>query len=705
MFAFQDGVRRLEMNMFSNSHHQYGASRWVALSLLCLALLFCVTTPSVGQEASGDGAEGDAEDQEASTQPVVAEAAGEEIVVWGDRLEESIPLELEQYGSRVEVVESEQIRDSGYIDVSQIPQSAVPGLYVAQKNGPFDYVNASLQGSRTKEILWLVDGVRISNRLYDSTTPLDTLPAHVVERVEVLKGGQGLFYGTQSVGGVINVVTRSHTAKSDGSISIGSHTNEGTQVNGSARGGKGAHRFVAYASEDDADGFQPFRDSDYQPSSTDRERGYDVRTFGGRYRGGLGSQLLISAQLQQTDAQLDFAAAEDRAVSFNERDEVISSLKLDWSPNPRFDLYAKGYWHDWDSTFTRVDNDLAVPGGLTTIYDHAIWQFEDTGLNVVGEVDLSDEATLLFGYDYQRYEGRDDVFLIGEQAESVNALFTQARFDFDVLDGLGFAVGARHNEPSDGQNKTIWNLAGEVALNDKYYTRAQVGTSFRLPSAYELYVIDPCCEKGNPNLVGEESFNAEAGVGGRHSRFHWEVNSFYRNVEDLISIDFDLPDFPDGLIVNTDAEVGVLGYEVIAGFSFTDSLSMSFSSMRNEAEAKGSSDQIPDVPLDTSKLSLTWRPGSLPLAFLAGVNHVGDVFDTVGGGVGRVEHGNYTVLDLAASYTLAERHRIGVRLENVFDEEYDTRVVRVRRDIDGSSYGAGTLGLPRTLYVSYGFLF
>jgi len=44
-------------------------------------------------------------------------------------------------------------------------------------------------------LLWLVDGVRISNRLYIGTTPLDTIPAHMVERIEIIEGGQGLFYG------------------------------------------------------------------------------------------------------------------------------------------------------------------------------------------------------------------------------------------------------------------------------------------------------------------------------------------------------------------------------------------------------------------------------------------------------------------------------------------------------------------------------
>ena len=91
----------------------------------------------------------------------------------------------------------------------------------------------------------------------------------------------------------------------------------------------------------------------------------------------------------------------------------------------------------------------------------------------------------------------------------------------------------------------------------------------------------------------------------------------------------------------------------------------------------------------------------------AALNRVGDVFDVVGGGVGRVEHGNYSVVDLSgfAFIDAAHRHRIGVRLENLFDEEYATQLRRTRRDSDGSSYAAGALGTPLTGHLTYSYQF
>ena len=208
-----------------------------------------------------------------------AQPIEEELIVTAS-LEETIPLQLGEYGNRIEVISAEQIEVGGFNDLGQTLQMLVPGLYLAPKNGAFDYMNCSLQGSRCQDILWLIDGVRINNRLYNTTSPLDTVPAHMVERIEVLYGGQGIFYGTQSVGGVVNVVTKAFADGFEGGVSVGFDENDGTHVNADIRGGSGVHRFVVYASYDDADGFRPFRSEDYQPSGSDRERGYEVVTVG-----------------------------------------------------------------------------------------------------------------------------------------------------------------------------------------------------------------------------------------------------------------------------------------------------------------------------------------------------------------------------------------------------------------------------------------
>src|SRR5688572_6041 len=92
----------------------------------------------------------------------------EVLFVIGQRLEETTPQQLAEFGTRVETLSADDLELGGFDDLSQALQMQVPGLYVAPKNGPFDYISCSLQGSRCEDVLWLVDGVRTANRLYNT---------------------------------------------------------------------------------------------------------------------------------------------------------------------------------------------------------------------------------------------------------------------------------------------------------------------------------------------------------------------------------------------------------------------------------------------------------------------------------------------------------------------------------------------------------
>jgi vitamin B12 transporter len=87
--------------------------------------------------------------------------------------------------------------------------------------------------------------------------------------------------------------------------------------------------------------------------------------------------------------------------------------------------------------------------------------------------------------------------------------------------------------------------------------------------------------------------------------------------------------------------------------------------------------------------------------------HAGDLYDVVGSGIGRIEHGDFTVADVTAAWYLDgdRRHRVGLRLENAFDEDYASSLGRGFRDADASPYPYRNLGMPRTWHASYRFTF
>jgi outer membrane cobalamin receptor len=640
--------------------------------------------------------------------PVQAQDAADidEVVISAQRLEETLPQELSRYGVRVETISSAEVRRGGYNDVAQTIQGLAPGFYLAPRAGAFDYVDLSFQGSRTGDVLWLIDGVRINNRLYHNTTPIDTIPAHLVERIEIMEGGQSLFYGTQAVAGAVNIVTKAFTDTPDGAVAVGLDSNEGKHFNGYYRNAIGGHQFVLYGSSDEADGFPAFRDSDFQPSATDRERGYDVQTYGGKYAYNFTDALRLSTLYQHTDAELDHAQPRFIASATNERDEDILSVKLDYTPGDTFQLFVKGYWHWWDAFYNETDT--AAPGPPVVISEHEFWGFEDYGANILAKLATRAGIEYFLGYDFQRYNGQDDVLLIAPLSESVQAPFAQIRTTPDLFPKVQLAAGVRHNEPDSGESATVWSASGRWEITPTLFMRGTFGTAFRLPDAYELFAIDPCCEVGNPSLQPEASRNLNLSIGGvmksGGTEYGWEVIAFDRRVENLIDIVFSDVLGLDTL-ENIAEEVKVRGGVLVASAAFPTGLSLKANYTFTDAKASGSDLQIQDIPESHAKLNVDYGPKGQPWGASLTMNHVGDVFRNLG--IGRQQFGDYTTLDLNARLYLGsdKRHRLGVRLENAFDEEYATRVRQGTPDGGGPGYAYWFLGTPRTLHATYSYYF
>lgn len=650
---------------------------------------------------------------------VVLQVAGltENVVVAAPKLEEELPQQIERQGVRVQTITGGQIENGGYDDVGQALQAMVPGLYVTPKAGAFDYVTVSLQGSRTNEILWLVDGVRISNRLYNGTTPLDTLPAHMIERIEVIEGGQGLFYGTQAVAGVINVVTKSFTESTSGRLLTGFDTNRGRHFNMFTRDSHNGNRFVFFASSDIAKGYRSFPDDEFSASTTDRNRSYDVLLFGGKYAYDFTPELRFSASYQRSGVTLDnLRPARSSATqtgglagSFNDRTEHITSAKLDYTPSETAQYFFKFYHHVWDSFFNESRTFLTNPGAQEVISDDEFWGFKDYGANVLGRFAPNRGVEYFAGYDFQNYSGRDDVLLIADKSEVVHALFGQVRTTRDLLPRGTVSVGARFNAPTNSQNATVWNVGGQYDISSGVYARGNVGTAFRYPDAYELFAIDPTCCFGNPNLKPEKSTNVNGSVGGRVPAGETSVNleaiGFYRRVTDLI-IDTDDGTGETTITANSPNVVKVYGVSFVGSSAvtsaFSASLGYTYSSSRQN-ELAGGYEAILGLPSNQFEAAFDLHPATMPFGVGVTVNTVGKITDSVSG-IGNVSSGDYTLVDLSGRifFDSARRHRITMRLENLFDEQYSTTFRRNFTD-SGTPFLANYLGTPATFHISYSF--
>lgn len=626
-----------------------------------------------------------------------------------------MPQELGKYGSRVTTITAEQIANAGTDDLAQTLQVLAPGLFISPKNGAFDYVSVSLQGSRTEDILWLVDGVRMNNRLYSSTTPLDTLPAHMVERIEILEGGQGLFYGTQAVAGVVNVVTKAFTDDVQGNFSIGADANDGKHLSGAVS----TSRWVFYGSNGKADGYDPVRAQDYQPSALDRERGYDVTTLGGKYAYDFSDAVRFSAAYQRTKADLDYTLPFLNVYQVNSRDEDLLTAKLDVDVTGWASVFLKGYYHKWDTSydtyFSHLDSSgQVVPGQVDVVNQDAFWGFSDRGVNALLRLAPNKGFEYYLGYDLQIYRGSDEVLLIANRKENTQAVFAQVRTTNDLLSRARLAAGLRYNEPSLGPSATVWNVSGHFDLPHAIFVRSTLGTAFRLPTAYDLFAIDGCCRRGNPELKPVRSEHLNASLGGTWSAgsadFGVELIGFVWEVSDLIAgvQQYDSAGDPTyRLSSNVAGKVKTRGATLALNAAFTPAWALNAAFTVDRTRQDDSDDQFNDIPMQLFKATLDYHPADLPFGIAVTLNYVGKLYQEPL--EGRTNIGDYTVVDVSGRWYLDSKrqHRVDARLENAGDKLYATSIdydIGVE-DVSGNEYTYWNIGVPRTLHVSYSYRF
>lgn len=596
---------------------------------------------------------------------------------------------MAQYGSNVNVVSREQIERAGpSADVSRVMQMFIPGLYVAPKNGPFDYGTYSLLGGRNDDTLILLDGVRLNNRLYGGLY-LDTLPANAIERIEVLKGGQSLLFGTQAVSGVINIVTRSpQTRTAAGEVNMGLDTFGGTT--GDARvekifsNGWGGLGVLAYVSRNASEGYQPFRNRDMK-NVTDKKRSYEVTTFGTKAVQSFGDDSRLELFYQYADANLDFARPVASHKTTNDRVQQIATATFEQSLDERLSYFVKGHINDWDTRYTRINN--LDGGGTQVINPNDYWGFTDWGVQAEGKAELPGGHVVIVGSDNQWFKGQDDVLVIDDNKAQAHALYSQLRPQIDALPDWHPSLGVRHEAMSGGDSATVGMLTSLYNLNDHWALRGQYGTAYKLPNAEQLFVNE-ADEQGNRHLKPEKSRNAELGLdysGQLAERdFSASVTVFKRKISDLITLD-------DVQWVNGEGQIQMRGFEADARLALNDQWSVQADMTRNLTESRAGV-TLNDIPSFFARSRIGFESQNRLWGAGAALRYIRDVISAK-----QVEYGHYSVVDADAYRYLdsAHQHRLSLLVENLFDRDYVT----------SRANNVDNLGRPFTAEVRYRYRF
>ena len=475
----------------------------VTALLLSLVLVLTVASPLFAEE----------NDQDEKETLVM-----DEVVVTATRTE--IP--LEESTKSIEVVTKEDVDEQ---QKSYIPEiiGNLPGVLLRRTGGIGQWSNVSIRGAGPQYTQYQYNGLA----LRDIGDPQGSLAYHVedlfsasnLDRIEVLKGTNSTLYGSDVMGGVVNIIPQ----KWQGGLKAELRTEIGPDSTfiSNARAAYGQEKYYI--------DFNPlYITTDGMENEGDGEFYYDNMgfTFGGGFKPFADVSLETSAIFYDTELGYGNGPLIDaggnliyqQAVDGQHREGQLYQVGLIWThkPLPLWDYTIKGSHSATQRHYFSYDREDA----------HSDYDGKDYYVEMQHNLRLADWLTFTLGGDFekQNYIGQvpfnppaDDYTMV-EYDEKRNIWNGFAQSQFALLDrSLFLNLGGRYNNPEGFDDETVWEVSAAYILKStqtKFH--AHVGTGYRAPSLYELYggyVYNGFAMTiGNPNLVPEESLGWEMGI-------------------------------------------------------------------------------------------------------------------------------------------------------------------------------------------------
>ena len=564
------------------------------------------------------------------------------------------PLAADGYGRAHSVLTADEIEARGITTV-QDALRAMPGVAVSSTGASFTQVR--IRGAEANHTLILIDGIEASGGADEYI--LTGLETANIERIEVLRGPQSVFYGSNASAGVINIITRKGRPglRYGGSVELGNGAAASAHV--SQRTERGGIALNLSARDDHG----------YDQSGDGGEKdGINRKTVGlsGDWRAS--DDLTLGGTLRWSDERYDYDATAGDATDADSY--VVDDPDL-FSDRREF---SGAVWAEYSMLDGRLTHRLEYQ---QTIYK----QSHDGAPFSRGETEKL-KYRLSYGLDGQPVDSANHVLnLLAERQKDRNSTAPDYRRDMKSLaveyrghldNGLDIQAGIRHDDNKVFDDFTSWNLGLSYRIPGRpVRLHASAGSALVNPSYYELYADDGWT-LGNPGLKPEINRGFDLGVEVEvlDGRGLIDVTYFNEKMEDEITYVYGAA--PDGRAsyVNQPGKSPREGVEVTGRLQATEDLSLAMSYTYLDASNPDGSVEI-RRPRHELGLSAT-------LAFLQGrgsvtadLRHVSGNYDSqFWGAYATAKLPAYTTVNLAAGYDLTSSVRLNGRIVNLFDKDY-----------------------------------
>ncbi|ELO1775580.1 TonB-dependent receptor [Vibrio fluvialis] len=565
-------------------------------------------------------------------------SADETVVVTANRFEQKQASVL----SATTVISRQEIEQYQANSLTEVLRR-VPGVEIAQNGGRGHNASVFMRGTNSDHVLVLVDGVRIDSAA--GGVAINHFPLGLVERLEVIRGPGAAMYGSDAVGGVINIITRSHRGNNLKQVTAGIGSNQTRKGDVVAKADVNEQDHLQLAA-----GFEKTDGYDIKSTQTGVDYGYESQNLMGGYEHRFNDNWLgyVSASWFDSDVEYNSSASVYHGFSDNqsftgqlnyEGAKLKSLVTLNYQQTENLD-YSQSEGKDNASTRANID--------LTQIQWANIYQlneYVELGGGVDGRRETLGDDALSYGSAHSLAgESRDTKGIFGSGKLTISDWVLEAN--------------VRHDKHDKYDEHTTWSVAAGYQLGKYHRVRASYGTAYKAPSYSDLTTT--------PDLEAEESRNIEVGVSGDYSFARWNISAYDNKVDNLIiwyegssgwysdNVDARIK----GLEMDVNFDTGPINHTLVAEFKdHEDDNGVQLARRAKQNYKWITSAQFGDVEVNTT-YTFTGERLDLPKTEATDEDYIPAT----------------NLWDVSVGYWVSDAFVVRTRVENLFNEQYETAV-------------------------------
>jgi len=522
------------------------------------------------------------------------------------------------------------------------------GVDIAQSGGYGQVTDLFLRGTNSNHVLVLIDGIKVGSATL-GTTPFELLPIDQIERVEIIRGPQSSLYGSEAIGGVIQIFTRKggYSDKPKITVDAGGGSYDTAQTSGTISGKLGSNWYNLGVSHLDSQGYSVLKNS-----NPDRD-GYENTGINAR----VGHRFANDAEIEASFLRSQGTSEYDTNYGGGDNNAFVNQVaSLTGS------LFMTDAWHSTLRLGQSVNQlDTFLPdGSFENRYNTSRWN-----ASWINNVQLNEAHKLIMGADYRLDEIDATDLLLFQPGNDSYA--KTSRYDAGIFTELHSRLFERHfiNASIRGDKNEAFGdyLTGNIGwrYNSSFGISpfASFGNAFKAPTFNELYFPFDGYGQGNPLLKPEESRSVEVGVAGTHRKINWELRAYHTDIEQLIA-GWPTVNIDKARIEGIEAQINTdyLGWHQTLSLNLLEPLNLSTGQQlqrrSNKSLAFDLSRSVQQVDFGVNVLAQGDRPDFDYTSF------------------SKVNLHGYVTVNLRSAWHINKNWLLSGKLNNLFNEDYQT---------------------------------